>query len=208
MNINEFSKSETIKKQLEDLKRKEKFDNLVKETKVKTKIGELEQKSIEVVQLLESFGTRIPMMIESLDLITKDMETEEFKKMLTKLYKSICSLESNQHILYNEINKMESSINKYLEKAEKETEKVLNSYRKKSAIGRFINWYIVGAFIVLSFICGKTILKTQDNINLVNNRMIDIHKILRQDKKYWYDKDSQMLYLREIEKNKQNKKSF
>ena len=208
MNINEFSKSETIKKQLEDLKRKEKFDNLVKETKVKTKIGELEQKSIEVVQLLESFGTRIPMMIESLDLITKDMETEEFKIMLTKLYKSICSLESNQHILYNEINKMESSINKYLEKAEKETEKVLNSYRKKSAIGRFINWYIVGAFIVLSFICGKTILKTQDNINLVNNRMIDIHKILRQDKKYWYDKDSQMLYLREIEKNKQNKKSF
>ena len=202
MNINEFSKSETIKKQLEDLKRKEKFDNLVKETKVKTKIGELEQKSIEVVQLLESFGTRIPMMIESLDLITKDMETEEFKKMLTKLYKSICSLESNQHILYNEVNKMESSINKYLEKTEKETEKVLNSYRKKSAIGRFINWYIVGAFIVLSFICGKTILKTQGNINLVNNRMIDIHKILRQDKKYWYDKDSQMLYLREIEKNK------
>lgn len=208
MNINEFSKSETIKKQLEDLKRKEKFDNLVKETKVKTKIGELEQKSIEVVQLLESFGTRIPMMIESLDLITKDMETEEFKKMLTKLYKSICSLESNQHILYNEINKMESSINKYLEKAEKETEKILNNYRKKSALGKFINWYIVGTFIVLSFICGKTILKTQDDMNLVNNRMSDIHKILRQDKKYWYDKDSQMFYLREIEKNRQNKKSF
>ena len=62
--------------------------------------------------------------------------------------------------------------------------------------------FTVGAFIVLSFICGKTILKTQDNINLVNNRMIDIHKILRQDKKYWYDKDSQMFYLREIEKNK------
>ena len=208
MNINEFSKSETAKKQLEDLKNQEKFDTLTREARAKSKIGELEQKSIEIVQLLEGFGARIPIMIEALDSINENMETEEFKKMLTKLYKSICSLESNQHILYNEVNKMESSINKYLEKTEKETEKVLNSYRKKSAIGRFINWYIVGAFIVLSFICGKTILKTQNNINLVNNRMSDIHKILRQDKKYWYDKDSQMFYLREMENSRQNKKSF
>lgn len=202
MNINQFSKSEVAKQQLEELKNKEKFDNLAMEARAKTKIGELEQKSIEIVQLLEGFGAKIPTMIEALDSINKDMETENFKKMLTRLYNSISHLEGNQHILQNEVNNMKNSLNEYLEKTEKETTKILNTYHKKSSLGKFLNWVIIGTFLTLSFICGKTILKTQDNINLVNNRMLEIHKILTQEQKYWYDKDSQMFYLREIEKNK------
>lgn len=197
MNINEFSKSEAVKQQLEELKNKEKFDILEKEVKAKTKIKELEEKTVRVAKLLEGFGLKIPAMIETLDLISKDMQTEEFKEMLTKLYNSISKLESNQKTLSNQVNNMQTSINRYLKKMEEETEKILGTYAKKSSLGKIINWYIICAFIVLSFICGKTILKTQDNINLVNNRMLEIHKILSQEEKYWYDKDSQKFYLRE-----------
>lgn len=178
MNINEFSKSETVKQQLE----------------------ELEEKTVRVAKLLEGFGLRIPAMIETLDLISKDMQTEEFKKMLTKLYNSISKLESNQETLSNQVNNMQTSINTYLKKTEEETKKILDTYAKKSSLGKTINWYIICAFIVLSFICGKTILKTQNNINIVNNRMLEIHKILNQEEKYWYDKNSQRLYLRDKEK--------
>ena len=198
MNINQFTKSEKVKQQLDELKNKEKFDSLAEEARAKTKIGELEKKSAEIVQLLEGFGAKIPTMISALDSINKNMETENFRKMLSKLYDSIYNIEGNQQFLENEVNDMKNSINKYLEKAEEETEKILNNYRKKSALGKLINWYIVGAFIVLSFICGKTILKTQDNINLVNRRMLEIHGILSQNQKYWYDKDSQMFYLKEF----------
>lgn len=200
MNINEFSKSETVKQQLEELKNREKFDILEKEVKAKTKIKELEEKTVRVAKLLEGFGLRIPAMIETLDLISKDMQTEEFKKMLTKLYNSISKLESNQETLSNQVNNMQTSINTYLKKTEEETKKILDTYAKKSSLGKTINWYIICAFIVLSFICGKTILKTQNNINIVNNRMLEIHKILNQEEKYWYDKNSQRLYLRDKEK--------
>lgn len=199
MNINQFSKSETAKQQLEELKNKEKFDNLAEEARAKTKIGELEQKSIEIVKLLEGFGARIPIMIEALDSISKDMETENFKKMLTKLYDSIYHIEGNQHLLQNEVNNMRISLNKYLEKTEKETVKILNTYHKKSSLGKFLNWVIIVTFLTLSFICGKTILKTQDNINLVNNRMLEIHRILKQEDKYWYDVENRNIYLRELE---------
>ena len=190
MNINQVSKSEAVKQQLEELKNKERFDNLAEEVRAKTKIRELEEKSIEVIRLLEGFGVRIPTMIETLDLISKDMQTEEFKEMLTKLYNSVSDLESKQNALNQEVKNMKNSLDTYLKKTEEKTEKILDS------------------FVSLSFICGKTILKTQDNINLVNNRMLEIHKILNQEEKYWYDKDSQKLYLKGIEKNKQNKKSF
>ena len=208
MNINQFSKSEAVKQQLEELKNKERFDNLAEEVRAKTKIRELEEKSIEVIRLLEGFGVRIPTMIETLDLISKDMQTEEFKEMLTKLYNSVSGLESKQNVLNQEIKNMENSFDTYLKKTEEKTEKILDTYAKKSSLGKIINWVVIVSFVSLSFICGKTILKTQDNINFVNNRMFEIHQILKQEEKYWYDKDSKKLYLKEIKKNKQNKKSF
>ena len=208
MNINQVSKSEAVKQQLEELKNKERFDNLAEEARAKSKIRELEEKSIEVIRLLEGFGVRIPTMIETLDLISKDMQTEEFKEMLTKLYDSVSDLESKQNVLNQEVKKMKNSLDTYLKKTKEETEKILNTYAKKSSLGKAVNWFVISAFVILSFICGQTILKTQDNINLVNNRMLEIHQILKQEEKYWYDKESQKLYLKGIEKNKQNRKSF
>lgn len=196
MNINEFSKSETVKQQLEELKNREKFDILEKEVKAKTKIKELEEKTVRVAKLLEGFGLRIPAMIETLDLISKDMQTEEFKEMLTKLYNSVSGLESKQNVLNQEVKNMKVSLDTYLKKTEERTIKILDTYAKKSSLGKIINWVVIVSFISLSFICGKTILKTQDNINLVNNRMLEIHKILNQEEKYWYDKDSQKIYFR------------
>lgn len=120
MNINEFSKSETVKQQLEELKNREKFDILEKEVKAKTKIKELEEKTVRVAKLLEGFGLRIPAMIETLDLISKDMQTEEFKEMLTKLYNSVSGLESKQNVLNQEVKNMKVSLDTYLKKQKKE----------------------------------------------------------------------------------------
>lgn len=181
MNINQVSKSEAVKQQLEELKNKERFDNLAEEVRAKTKIRELEEKSIEVIRLLEGFGVRIPTMIETLDLISKDMQTEEFKEMLTKLYNSVSDLESKQNALNQEVKNMENSLDTYLKKTEEKTEKILDTYAKKSSLGKIINWIVIVSFVSLSFICGKTILKTQDNINLVNNRILEIHKILKKE---------------------------
>ena len=156
MNINEFSKSETVKQQLEELKNREKFDILEKEVKAKTKIKELEEKTVRVAKLLEGFGLRIPAMIETLDLISKDMQTEEFKEMLTKLYNSVSGLESKQNVLNQEVKNMKVSLDTYLKKTEERTIKILDTYAKKSSLGKIINWVVIVSFISLSFICGKS----------------------------------------------------
>lgn len=202
MNINEFDKSEVTKKQLEETKAKEKFDALTKQAKVKTNIGLLEEKALETLNLLEGFAIKIPLMIENIEAINQNMNTDEFKVMLTKLYNGVASITSNQVSLNKNMNELKTLTNEYLRNAEKRTEKILNTYNKKSSLGKMINWYIIIAFIILSFICGKTILSTQDNIKIVNKHMLDIHKILQEDKKYWYNTENKNLYLKETENSK------
>ena len=80
MNINDLSNSN--EKIIETL------DNIALKIKAENRLAELDKKSEEVIKTLENFSEKIPIMIERIEIINKELKLEEFKNILLNIEKN------------------------------------------------------------------------------------------------------------------------
>ena len=91
MNINDLSNSN--EKIIETL------DNVALKIKTENRLAELDKKSEEVIKTLEKFSEKIPIMIDRIEVINKELKLEEFKNVLLNIEKnSSDSLNINKNI--------------------------------------------------------------------------------------------------------------
>lgn len=189
MNINDLSNSN--EKIIETL------DNVALKIKTENRLAELDKKSEEVIKTLEKFSEKIPIMIDRIEVINKELKLEEFKNVLLNIEKNssdILNINKNiEHTNENTVKKLcltaEEQIALISEKANKNMNKREYFYYllDKSILVVFITAFIINIAMIFFY------KKQLSQINYEFNR---IHNILMNNEKYWIDKDNFDIFIK------------
>ncbi len=207
MNINDLSNSN--EKIIETL------DNVALKIKAENRLAELDKKSEEVIKTLEKFSEKIPIMIDRIEVINKELKLEEFKNTLLNIEKnSSDSLNINKNIENlneNTVKKLcltaEEQIALISEKANKNMNKREYFYYllDKSILVIFITAFIIN--IAMIFFYKKQLSQINYEFNRIHNILMNnekywiyefnrIHNILMNNEKYWIDKDNFDIFIK------------
>ena len=189
MNINDLSNSN--EKIIETL------DNVALKIKTENRLAELDKKSEEVIKTLEKFSEKIPIMIDRIEVINKELKLEEFKNVLLNIEKNssdILNINKNiEHTNENTVKKLcltaEEQVALISEKANKNMNKREYFYYllDKSILVVFITAFIINIAMIFFY------KKQLSQINYEFNR---IHNILMNNEKYWIDKDNFDIFIK------------
>lgn len=192
MNIKNLSelniKEDNIKKNLE---------NVALKIKAESCLEELDQKSEEIIKILEKFSEKIPTMITSLETINKGLRLDFFSNTLEKIernsqemirlsksmeYENKTCIETIKKTSIEEISilskKAEENINK--------REKIFSFFDKVFLISIVITILIN---IVIAFYFTK-------KFKEISYETYKIHQILMKEKQYWGDSENHKIYIK------------
>ena len=189
MNINDLSNSN--EKIIETL------DNVALKIKAENRLAELDKKSEEVIKTLEKFSEKIPIMIDRIEVINKELKLEEFKNTLLNIEKnSSDSLNINKNIE----NLNENTVKKLCLTAEEQialiSEKANKNMNKREYFYYLLDKSILVIFIVAFIINIAMIFFYKKQLNQINYEFNKVHNILMNNEKYWIDKDNFDIFIK------------
>lgn len=195
MNINDLSNSN--EKIIETL------DNVALKIKAENRLAELDKKSEEVIKTLEKFSEKIPIMIDRIEVINKELKLEEFKNTLLNIEKnSSDSLNINKNIE----NLNENTVKKLCLTAEEQialiSEKANKNMNKREYFYYLLDKSILIIFIAAFIINIAMVFFYKKQLRQINYEFNRIHNILMNNEKYWVDKDNFDIF---IQHNKNKK---
>lgn len=184
MNIEDLSdeKRKEIQRKKEMI---ENLDNTAIKVKAENKLEELENKSKELVGLLEDFSKKVPPMINRLDIINEGLKLEEMEKTLTSIKNNSDNIlrAGNGIIEYNR--KIIQQNQELYQKQIKE----LGEIARKNISKREYFYYLLDKILLISFITMiilnlGTIYYYKTKINKINSQISSIHNLLTGQEKY------------------------
>lgn len=189
MNINDLSNSN--EKIIETL------DNVALKIKTENRLAELDKKSEEVIKTLEKFSEKIPIMIDRIEVINKELKLEEFKNVLLNIEKnSSDSLNINKNIE----NLNENTVKKLCLTAEEQialiSEKANKNMNKREYFYYLLDKSILVVFITAFIINIAMIFFYKKQLSQINYEFNRIHNILMNNEKYWIDKDNFDIFIK------------
>ena len=189
MNINDLSNSN--EKIIETL------DNVALKIKAENRLAELDKKSEEVIKTLEKFSEKIPIMIDRIEVINKELKLEEFKNTLLNIEKnSSDSLNINKNIE----NLNENTVKKLCLTAEEQialiSEKANKNMNKREYFYYLLDKSILVVFITAFIINIAMIFFYKKQLSQINYEFNRIHNILMNNEKYWIDKDNFDIFIK------------
>ncbi len=189
MNINDLSNSN--EKIIETL------DNVALKIKAENRLAELDKKSEEVIKTLEKFSEKIPIMIDRIEVINKELKLEEFKNTLLNIEKnSSDSLNINKNIE----NLNENTVKKLCLTAEEQialiSEKANKNMNKREYFYYLLDKSILVIFITAFIINIAMIFFYKKQLSQINYEFNRIHNILMNNEKYWIDKDNFDIFIK------------
>ena len=185
MNINDLSNSN--EKIIETL------DNVALKIKAENRLTELDKKSEEVIKTLENFSEKIPIMIERIEVINKELKLNDFKNILL-------NIEKNSSDIF-EISKNIEDSNKNTVKKSEEQIMLISEKANKNINKREYFYYLLDRSILIVFIAVFIINITmmffyKRQLNQINYEFNKIHNILMANEKYWIDKDNFDIFIK------------
>ena len=185
MNINDLSNSN--EKIIETL------DNVALKIKAENRLAELDKKSEEVIKTLENFSEKIPIMIERIEVINKELKLNDFKNILL-------NIEKNSSDIF-EISKNIEDSNKNTVKKSEEQIMLISEKANKNINKREYFYYLLDKIVLIVFIAIFVINITmmffyKRQLNQVNYEFNKIHNILMNNEKYWIDKDNFDIFIK------------
>lgn len=185
MNINDLSNSN--EKIIETL------DNVALKVKAENRLAELDKKSEEVIKTLENFSEKIPIMIERIETINKELKLNDFKNILL-------NIEKNSSDIF-EISKHIKDSNKNIAKKSEEQIMLISEKANKNINKREYFYYLLDRTILIVFITIFIINITmmffyKRQLNQINYEFNKIHNILMNNEKYWIDKDNFDIFIK------------
>ena len=189
MNINDLSNSN--EKIIETL------DNVALKIKTENRLAELDKKSEEVIKTLEKFSEKIPIIIDRIEVINKELKLEEFKNTLLNIEKnSSDSLNINKNIE----NLNENTVKKLCLTAEEQialiSEKANKNMNKREYFYYLLDKSILVIFITAFIINIAMIFFYKKQLSQINYEFNRIHNILMNNEKYWIDKDNFDIFIK------------
>ncbi len=202
MNIEDLSdeKRKEIQRKKEMI---ENLDNTAIKVKAENKLEELENKSKELVGLLEDFSKKVPPMINRLDIINEGLKLEEMEKTLTSIKNNSDNIlrAGNGIIEYNR--KIIQQNQELYQKQIKE----LGEIARKNISKREYFYYLLDKILLISFITMiilnlGTIYYYKTKINKINSQISSIHNLLTGQEKYWINEDNYKIFIKHSESKK------
>lgn len=202
MNIEDLSdeKRKEIQRKKEMI---ENLDNTAIKVKAENKLEELENKSKELVGLLEDFSKKVPPMINRLDIINEGLKLEEMEKTLTSIKNNSDNIlrAGNGIIEYNR-----KIIQQNQELYQKQIKELGETARKNMAKREYF-YYLLDKILLISFITMiilnlGTIYYYKTKINKINSQISSIHNLLTGQEKYWINEDNYKIFIKHSESKK------
>ena len=185
MNINDLSNSN--EKIIETL------DNIALKIKAENRLAELDKKSEEVIKTLENFSEKIPIMIERIEIINKELKLEEFKNILL-------NIEKNSSEILTISKNIENANNITTEKSEEQimliSEKANKNINKREYFYYLLDKTVLIVFIAVFIINIALVFFYKRQLNQINYEFNKIHNILMDNEKYWIDKDNFDIFIK------------
>ena len=175
----------------------ETLDNVALKIKAENRLAELDKKSEEVIKTLEKFSEKIPIMIDRIEVINKELKLEEFKNTLLNIEKnSSDSLNINKNIE----NLNENTVKKLCLTAEEKialiSEKANKNMNKREYFYYLLDKSILVIFIAAFIINIAMIFFYKKQLNQINYEFNKVHNILMNNEKYWIDKDNFDIFIK------------
>lgn len=184
MNFNEISKNSNIEPKEEVI---ENLEVVTLKIKAEDRIAELDKKSKEVIDILEKFSEKVPIMINRLEAINEGLKLESFNKTIEDISNSSkeiinCSksiVENNKQSEEKIISIAEKEIYLIGEKANKNINKREYFYYllDKTILFTFITLFIINIFVMFTYI------KQLYSIHYEINAIYKVLEVLRENKK-------------------------
>lgn len=173
MNINDLSNSN--EKIIETL------DNVALKIKAENRLAELDKKSEEVIKTLENFSEKIPIMIERIEIINKELKLNDFKNILL-------NIEKNSSDIF-EISKNIEDSNKNTAKKSEEQIMLISEKANKNINKREYFYYLLDKTVLIVFISVfiiniAMVFFYKRQLNQINYEFNKIHNILMGNEKY------------------------
>ncbi len=185
MNINDLSNSN--EKIIETL------DNIALKIKAENRLAELDKKSEEVIKTLENFSEKIPIMIERIEIINKELKLEEFKNILL-------NIEKNSSEILTISKNIENANKITTEKSEEQimliSEKANKNINKREYFYYLLDKTVLIVFIAVFIINIALVFFYKRQLNQINYEFNKIHNILMDNEKYWIDKDNFDIFIK------------
>lgn len=201
MNINELSKNTVeVTKEKEVI---ENLENTALKVKAENKLEELDKKSKELINILEQFSKKVPLMINRLDIINDGLKLETMKNTIISIKNNSDSIlrlgnqivEYNKTIIQNNQNLYEKQIETLGETAQKNINKREYFYYllDKTLLAVFIGLIFLNLWIVYSY---------NKKMDIVTHEISRIHNILVKDEKYWINQNDYKVFMKYKESKK------
>ena len=185
MNINDLSSNN--EKIIETL------DNVALKIKAENRLAELDKKSEEVIKTLENFSEKIPIMIERIEIINKELKLEEFKNILL-------NIEKNSSEILTISKNIENANKITTEKSEEQimliSEKANKNINKREYFYYLLDKTVLIVFIAVFIINIALVFFYKRQLNQINYEFNKIHNILMDNEKYWIDKDNFDIFIK------------
>lgn len=185
MNINDLS--DNNEKIIETL------DNVALKIKAENRLAELDKKSEEVIKTLENFSEKIPIMIERIETINKELKLNDFKNILL-------NIEKNSSDIFEISKNIEDSNKNTVKKSEEQimliSEKANKNINKREYFYYLLDKTILIVFIAIFIINITMMFFYKRQLNQINYEFNKIHNILMNNEKYWIDKDNFDIFIK------------
>lgn len=202
MNIKDLpnEKVEEIQEEKEVI---ENLDNAVIKIKAENKLEELENKSKELINLLEDFSKKVPPMINRLDIINDGLKLEELQNTLTSIKNNSDSIlqtgngiiEYNRKIIQQNQVSYQNQIKEFGEIARK-------NMSKREYFYYLLDKILLITFITMIILNLGTVYYYNKQLNKTNLEVSNVHNLLAGEAKYWIDEENYKVFIKHFESKK------
>lgn len=176
---------------------------------------DLEYKTENTIKTLQSFSEAVPPLVDRIEKINSELKLEEFEEKLKAIEAAATVTRGAIKILsntaYNNMTELSTQASSGIENL---IEKGINSIDNKEKASMLVNKTILGVFIALLFVniamfffYRSYVKDATESINRNNSEINQLHNILSEDSKYWYNIENKKIYIKDMEiKNKNSNK--
>ena len=183
--------------------------------KIKNLSKDLEDKTETAIKTLQRFSEAVPPLVDRIEKINSELKLEEFEEKLKAIEEAATVTRGAIKILSNTArNSMQELSTQASSGIENLIEKGINSIDNKETASKLVNKTILGVFIALLFVnvgmfffYRSYVKDATESINRNNSEINQLHNILSEDSKYWYNIENKKIYIKDMEiKNKNSNK--
>lgn len=179
----------------------EQLDNIALKMKADEKIKELEDKSQNLIETMDNFANKIPIMIERLDIINKGIKIETLSKLISDTNKnSEKLLNLGQSIAKYDKELMEKNHEEYIRKVKNVIELARKSLYRKNQLCDYLDKVLLFFIIFIILFNLGVVYYYKKSLDKVNEKTSRIHNILLKEEKYWIDKENFQVYTKHLKK--------